>query len=147
MIKGDLLADIFDSPETIAQARREGYSLADPADVGKHGGDLDLFTKIELLELARQKGIVEKSLTLKKKSEIIDLIKAAPPAKLEDPEGGADTGGAGDNPPPGPGPENPGGDTEAGQSSGNQGEGAGAGPSVGEAETQEAGKKESGIFG
>lgn len=36
MKKGNLEADIFDSPETIAQARKDGYSLvnakAEPAD-------------------------------------------------------------------------------------------------------------------
>ncbi|MDR0721140.1 MAG: hypothetical protein LBF78_16025 [Treponema sp.] len=100
MQKGDTLADIFDSPETIAQARREGYSLVNPADIEKIGNDLNLLTKNELLELARQKGIVEKSLALRRKEEIIERIKAAGPEgekspdKPEGPEGGK-------------GPENP----------------------------------------
>jgi hypothetical protein len=32
MRKGDLYADIFDSPETIAQAQREGYHLCSDAE-------------------------------------------------------------------------------------------------------------------
>jgi hypothetical protein len=32
MRKGDLFADIFDSPETIAQAQREGYHLCSDAE-------------------------------------------------------------------------------------------------------------------
>jgi hypothetical protein len=94
MQKGDILADIFDSPETIAQARRDGYSLVDPADIGKLGDDLTLLTKNELLELARQKGITEKSLGLRKKSEIIEQIKAADtePPKDETGSPAAETG-------------------------------------------------------
>jgi hypothetical protein len=33
MRKGDLFADIFDSPETIAQAQREGYHLCSDAEL------------------------------------------------------------------------------------------------------------------
>jgi hypothetical protein len=84
MRKGDLYADIFDSPETIAQARREGYSLVDPKEINKHCGDLDQLTKGELLELAKEKGVFDSKLPAKKKGEIIDLIKAALPQ--DDPE-------------------------------------------------------------
>jgi hypothetical protein len=77
MRKGDLFADIFDSPETIAQARRDGYSLVDPEEIKKHSGDLEELSKPELLELARQKGVFEKSLASKKKGEIIEWIKVA----------------------------------------------------------------------
>jgi hypothetical protein len=89
MIKGDILADIFDSPETIAQARREGYALVDPADIKKLGDDLEQLTKSELLELTRQMGIFKSSIVPKKKDEIIDLIKAARSAETnpEKPEG------------------------------------------------------------
>jgi hypothetical protein len=80
MRKGDLFADIFDSPETIAQARREGYSLVDPKEIANRSGDnLEDLTKTELLELARQKGVFEKSIALKKKSEIIELLQAVKP--------------------------------------------------------------------
>ena len=34
MRKGDKYADIYDSPETIRQARREGYSLVESTDQG-----------------------------------------------------------------------------------------------------------------
>jgi hypothetical protein len=33
MRKGDLFADIFDSPETIAQAQKEGYHLCSEAEL------------------------------------------------------------------------------------------------------------------
>jgi hypothetical protein len=85
MIKDDLLADIFDSLETVAQARREGYSLVDPADITKLDGDLEQLTKAELLELARQKGVFQKSLAQRNKPEIIEVIEAA---NLENPESG-----------------------------------------------------------
>jgi hypothetical protein len=79
MIKGDLVADIFDSPETIAQARREGYSLVYLEEIEKRGDNLEGLTKSELLELARQKGLFDKSLATKKKGEIIGLLQTAKP--------------------------------------------------------------------
>jgi hypothetical protein len=79
MKKGDLYADIFDGPESIAQARREGYSLVDPEEIKKRGDNLEELTKSELLDLARQKGVYDKSLVLQKKSEIIERIQAAEP--------------------------------------------------------------------
>jgi hypothetical protein len=77
--KGDLFADIFDSPETIAQARREGYSLVDAKDLNKV--DINELTKDELIELAREKGVYEKGLEQRKKAEIIEKIQAAEPEK------------------------------------------------------------------
>jgi hypothetical protein len=76
MRKGDLFADIFDSPETIAQARREGYSLFEAEDISR-AADITELTKNELLELARQKGIYNGSFVAMKKSEIIERINAA----------------------------------------------------------------------
>jgi hypothetical protein len=75
MKKGDLFADIFDSPETIAQARREGYSLVETKDIEK--ADINELTKNELIELAKEKGVYEKSLEQRKKAEIIERIQAA----------------------------------------------------------------------
>jgi hypothetical protein len=139
MQKGDILADIFDSPDTIAQARREGYSLVDPADIEKLGDDLEVLTKPELLELARQKGIVEKSLAMRKKSEIIDLIKAAgqgtenPPETPKSPEGGKEP----ENPEPEKEPDTP-------KTEGAGGEAPANGNTSG---AQEAAKEKHGFFG
>jgi hypothetical protein len=82
MIKGDILADIFDSPETIAQARREGYSLVNPSDITKLTSDLNKLNKKELVDLAREKGVYEKGLELKNKPEIIEIIQAKKPDAL-----------------------------------------------------------------
>jgi hypothetical protein len=81
MRKGDLFADIFDSPETIAQARREGYSLVDAEDINK--ADINELAKNELIELAREKGVYEKGLEQYKKAEIIEKIQAAEPGKTD----------------------------------------------------------------
>jgi hypothetical protein len=75
MRKGDLYADIFDSPETIAQARREGYSLVDPGKIEKT--DINELSKNELIELAKEKGVYEKGLEQRKKAEILEKIQAA----------------------------------------------------------------------
>jgi hypothetical protein len=83
MRKGDLFADIFDSPETIAQARREGYSLVDAEDIKKT--DINELTKDELIELAKEKGVYEKGLEQRKKAEIIEKIQAAGP-ELDTPD-------------------------------------------------------------
>jgi hypothetical protein len=125
MIKGDLLADIFDSPETIAQARREGYSLVDPADIAKLGADLEQLTKAELLELARQKGVFQKSLAQRNKPEIIELIKAAETEGREDGEktGGLETGGVPENPIGGTGDPSVSGQDSIGASEGSKTEG------------------------
>jgi hypothetical protein len=77
MRKGDLFADIFDSPETIAQARREGYSLVDAKDIKET--DINELAKDELIELAKEKGVYEKGLEQRKKAEIIEKIQAAEP--------------------------------------------------------------------
>ena len=77
MRKGDLFADIFDSPETIARARREGYSLVDTEDIKKV--DINELTKNELIELAKEKGVYEKGLEQYKKAEIVEKIQAAKP--------------------------------------------------------------------
>jgi hypothetical protein len=77
MIKGTLKADIFDSPETIAQARREGYSLVDPKEAEKHSNDLEALTKDELLDIAKQQDGFERKLAAKKIEEIIAWIRAA----------------------------------------------------------------------
>jgi hypothetical protein len=84
MIKGDIEADIFDSPETIAQARREGYSLVDPEEIAKHKDDLEALTKNELLDIAKQKAGYEKKLATKKREEIIAWIRASEPKVSED---------------------------------------------------------------
>jgi hypothetical protein len=76
MIKGAIKADIFDSPETIAQARREGYSLVDPKEAEKHSNDLEALTKNELLDIAKQKDGFERKLSVKKREEIIAWIRA-----------------------------------------------------------------------
>jgi hypothetical protein len=91
MQKGDLLADIFDSPESIAQARREGYALIEVADIEKHGDDLEQLTKNELLELARQKEGFEKQLSTKNKGEIIAWIRASDPPAANGPDNKEDT--------------------------------------------------------
>jgi hypothetical protein len=83
MRKGDLFADIFDSPETIAQARREGYSLVDAKDINKV--DINELSKTELIELAREKGVYEKGLEQCKKAEIIEKIQSAEPEKPDTP--------------------------------------------------------------
>jgi hypothetical protein len=79
MRKGELYADIFDSPETIAQARRDGYSLVDPKDI--KDTDIDELTKNELIELAKEKGVYEKGMEQSKKAEIAEKIKATEPVK------------------------------------------------------------------
>jgi hypothetical protein len=102
MRKGEIFADIFDSPESIAQARREGYSLVDPEEIANRSGDnLEELTRSELLELARQKGVFEKNLISQKKSEIIKRIQAAELGKQ--PEGPQDEGveSEGESPDPG----------------------------------------------
>jgi hypothetical protein len=91
MQKGDLFADIFDSPETIAQARREGYSLADPEDIAKRADDLEQLTKVELIELARERNVYEKGLEQRKKADIIAILQAAKPDEKTDPEKELDT--------------------------------------------------------
>jgi hypothetical protein len=83
MRKGETFADIFDSPETIAQARREGYSLVDVKDI--EGMDINELTKNELIELAREKGVYEKGMEQRKKAEIIEKIQAAKPEKTDTP--------------------------------------------------------------
>jgi hypothetical protein len=79
MKKGALYADIFDSPETIAQARREGYSLVDPKEAEKHSNDLEALTKDELLDIAKQQDGFERKLAAKKKEEIVAWIRSADP--------------------------------------------------------------------
>jgi hypothetical protein len=135
MQKGDLSADIFNSPETIAQARREGYSLADPADIEKIGDDLGLLTKNELVELARQKGVFDKSLVLKRKDEIIGRIKAAGPGAGKTPEN-PDSQGPGES----PGREGPGETEEPGNEGRTEPEGNTEGP-------QDDTEKKRGFFG
>jgi hypothetical protein len=81
MRKGELYADIFDSPETIAQARRDGYSLVDVKDI--EGTDINELTKPELIELAREKGVYEKGMERRKNAEIIEKIQAAKPEKTD----------------------------------------------------------------
>jgi hypothetical protein len=110
MRKGDTYADIFDSPETIAQARREGYSLVDPEDIEKHGGDLESLTRNELLELIKQKGVFEKKHSTWNKPELIALLRP------DDPE----NQGNGGKPPEGTEPPNP----EAGEEPEQEGDGA-----------------------
>jgi hypothetical protein len=141
MIKGDLFADIFDSPQSIAQARREGYSLVDPEDIEKIGGDLDELTKSELLELARQKGILEKSLSQHKKSEIIELIKAAAPVDAEPPKAGEAPNDPNAGKPPEPAGNQDAGETPAAGGAGNEG------PAGGNGGTGEAQKEKHGFFG
>jgi hypothetical protein len=75
MKKGDLYADIFDSPETIAQARRDGYSLVDPADIKKT--DINDLSKNELIELAKEKGVYEKGMERLKREEVREKVQAA----------------------------------------------------------------------
>jgi hypothetical protein len=83
MQKGETFADIFDSPETIAQARRDGYSLVDVKDI--KDTDINELTKNELIELAREKGVYEKGMEQRKKAEIIEKIQAAEPEKTDTP--------------------------------------------------------------
>jgi hypothetical protein len=79
MRKGDLFADIYDSPETVSQARREGYSLVEAEDIEKTA-DINELTKNELIELARKRGVYQKCFEQLRKAEIIEKIKAAGPA-------------------------------------------------------------------
>lgn len=92
MIKGDKYADIYDSPETIRQARREGYSLvegtgqvsdAQPNDtkppvvqsgtVGKE--QLIELTAKQLVKLGDALGIDVSKMT--NKTEMVGAISAA----------------------------------------------------------------------
>jgi hypothetical protein len=145
MRKGEIFADIFDSPETISQARRDGYSLVDPEEIEKRGENLDELTKPELLELAKRKGVFEKSLSQYKKSEIIEMIKVANPEPQKPEENPKD-------PEPGKPPEPAGNQGSGKVPGGNQGSeetpsagGAGnKGPAAGTGETP---KEKHGFFG
>ncbi|MDR3124049.1 MAG: hypothetical protein LBU16_09780 [Treponema sp.] len=86
MIKGDRFADIFDSPETIAQARRDGYSLVEAEDIKRSGLPIDELSKKELVELAKEKGVYEKGMERLNKPDLIDRLNAADSAGTE-PEG------------------------------------------------------------
>jgi hypothetical protein len=140
MRKGEIFADIFDSPETIAQARRDGYSLVDPAEIEKRSGDLEELTKNELLELARQKGILEKSLSQHNKSEIIERIKAAAPVGAEPPKTGEDPNDPDAGKQPEPAGNQDAGETPAAGGAGNEGPAGGNG-------TGEAQREKHGFFG
>jgi hypothetical protein len=74
MQKGDIYADIYDSPETIRQARIDGYSIVDPEELAERSDDITTLTKNELLELLKQKGLFEKSFVTLNKGKLIEKL-------------------------------------------------------------------------
>jgi hypothetical protein len=74
MQKGDIFADIFDSPETIRQARIDGYSIVDSKELTARSDDITTLTKNELLELLKQKDLFEKSFVTLRKDQLIGKL-------------------------------------------------------------------------